>query len=459
MKKLIKSFSIKSVYIIIFTSLIAWAFFAYFTMSKQIHNQEIYAEIINLSGKQRMLSQKTALITKRYYESKDENLKNHLIELIDLMSKEHSYIIEHLTSKEIKDIYFSKEDNLNEKVENYIKLVSSFYKTNNSDLLKQIELNSFELLPFLDKAVFAFQMESDKKTAELLKREQLILFGTLLTLLCEALFIVIPSIRKAEQKEKELLELNTSLTIKIEDAIKENLEKEKVIQQQFHFAQMEEMIINVSHQWRQPLCIISTIASSIQIENELSKNVNKDLSKKTNIIMSKVDYLSNTINNFDEFINIDNILENVDIGKNIERTLFILNSSFTENKITIKKEFPKESIFLVGNNSKLSQALLSILNNSRDFLLSNAIENKQISIKVYKKNSFAYIEIEDNAGGIKEEDLKKVFDIYYTTKHQSQGTGLGLYITYYIIKNYFKGIIKVENTQFGARFIIELPLT
>lgn len=109
MKKLIKSFSIKSVYIIIFTSLISWAFFAYCTMSNQIHNQEIYAEIINLSGKQRMLSQKTALITKRYYESKDENLKNHLIELIGLMSKEHSYIIEHLTSEEIKIYIFQKK--------------------------------------------------------------------------------------------------------------------------------------------------------------------------------------------------------------------------------------------------------------------------------------------------------------------------------------------------------------
>jgi signal transduction histidine kinase len=459
MKKLIKNFSIKSIYIIIFGSLIAWAFFAYFTMSKQIHNQEIYAEIINLSGKQRMLSQKTALISKRYYESKDENLKQHLKSLIELMSKEHSYIIENLTSKEIKDIYFSKEDNLNEKVENYLKLVTSFYKTDNSDLLKQIELNSFELLPFLDKAVLAFQMESDKKTAELLKREKYILFGTLLTLLFEALFIVIPSIKKVAQKEKELLELNASLTVKIEDAIKENLEKEKLIQQQFHFAQMEELIINISHQWRQPLCIISTIASSIQIENELSEHVNIDLSEKTNTIMSKIDYLSNTINSFDEFVNIDNIIENVDIGKNIERTLFILNASLIENNIIIKKDFPKESILLVGNNSKLTQALLSILNNSRDFLLSNEIENKQINIKAYKKNSFAYIEIEDNAGGIKEEDLKKVFDMYYTTKHQSQGTGLGLYITYYIIKNYFKGIIKVQNTQFGVRFIIELPLT
>jgi signal transduction histidine kinase len=459
MKKLIKSFSIKSVYIIIFTSLVAWAFFAYFTMSKQIHNQEIYAEIINLSGKQRMLSQKTALIAKRFYESKDENLKNHLIELIDLMSKEHSYIIEHLTSKEIKDIYFSKEDNLNERVKNYLKLVTSFYKINNSDLLKQIELNSFELLPFLDKAVLSFQMESDEKTTELLKREQLILFGTLLTLLCEALFIVIPSIRKAEQKEKELLELNTSLTVKIEDAIKENLEKEKVIQQQFHFAQMEEMIINISHQWRQPLCIISTITSSIQIENELSKNINKDLSEKTNIIMSKIDYLSNTINNFDEFVNIDNILENINVKENIERTLYILNSNLIENDIVIEKNFPKESIFVVGNNSKLSQALLSILNNSRDFLISNSIKNKKISIKTYEKNSFAYIEIEDNAGGIKEKDINKIFDIYYTTKHQSQGTGLGLYITCHIIKNYFKGTIKAENTEFGAKFIIKLPVS
>ncbi|MGE0052529.1 MAG: type IV pili methyl-accepting chemotaxis transducer N-terminal domain-containing protein, partial [Arcobacter sp.] len=123
MTKIVNVFNLKYIYFIIFSSLIVWAVFAYFTMNTQIHNQEIYAEIINLSGKQRMLSQKTTLIAKRYFETKDESLKNHLKELISLMKNDYFYISNNLTSKEISEIYFSKNDNLDKKVKNYFELL------------------------------------------------------------------------------------------------------------------------------------------------------------------------------------------------------------------------------------------------------------------------------------------------------------------------------------------------
>ncbi|MDY3201688.1 MAG: hypothetical protein RBQ84_12090, partial [Arcobacter sp.] len=353
MTKIVNVFNLKYIYFIIFSSLIVWAFFAYFTMNTQIHNQEIYAEIINLSGKQRMLSQKTTLIAKRYFETKDESLKNHLKELISLMKNDYFYISNNLTSKEISEIYFSKNDNLDKKVKNYFELLDKFYKSNDFNLLKEIEKDSFNLLPLLDKAVYTFQKESDEKTAQLLKREKYILLGTIITLLIEALFIVIPSIRITVQKEKELNELNASLKTKIDEAIQENLEKEKIIQQQFHFSQMEEIIVNISHQWRQPLSIISTVASSIKISNE-------ELTNKIDIIMSKVNYLSNTINNFNEFIKIDEILENIKLHQIIEKTLFVLDSSLKTYNINVNKDFYKDEIFIVGNSTKLSQALLSI---------------------------------------------------------------------------------------------------
>ena len=458
MKKLIKNLNIKYVYFIIFATLIAWAFFAYFTMSKQIHNQEVYAKIINLSGKQRMLSQKITLIAKEYFESKNINLKNHLKELIDLMSKEHSYIINNLTSKTVNDLYLLKEESLDKRIKDYLNLATLFYETENLDLLKKIENTSFELLPSLDKAVSTFQKESDEKSDELLKRERFILFGTLLTLFLEAIFIVIPSLRISAQKEKELKELNESLKIKIRNAVKKNQEKESQIHQQFHLAQMEEMIINLSHQWRQPLSVISTLASSIIIEKELNQISDEELFEKINIIMSKIDYLSNTINNFNELIKSDDILENLNLHKVIDKTLFILEHNLKADNINVNKHFANTDIFIVGNGLKLSHALLSIFNNSKDFLINNQIKNKQIYIKTYTKNNLAYIEIEDTAGGIKEENLKKIFDIYFTTKHQSQGTGIGLYLTYHIIKNYFKGFIEVENVKHGAKFTIKLPL-
>lgn len=459
MKDILKKLlDLKFIYFIVFITLAGWAFFAYFTMNKQIHDQEIYAKIINLSGKQRMLSQKTTLISKRYFETKDEKLKIHLKELIELMYSDHIYIINHLKSKETRDIYFSVENNLDQKVKSYIELLNLFYKTKDFALLKQLEDYSFNLLPKLDEAVSLFEKESDSRTKELLYRERFILIGTLLTLIFEAILIVIPSLRINSQKEKELNELNTSLKFKIQKAIKDNSKKEKLIQQQFHLTQMEEMITNISHQWRQPLSVISTLASSLKLENEVGICTSESVNEKVTIIIDKTTYLSNIINNFYELIKNDELQENINLYQNIQKTLMILEPSLVENEINIEMEFLDEDIFIKGGNSKFSQALLNILNNSRDFLIDKQIKNKFIKIKVYKNENFIIIQIEDNAGGIKEENIKKIFDAYFTTKHKSQGTGLGLYITCEIIKNCFEGTIQAENTQLGVKFIIKIPM-
>ena len=170
-------FDLKKIYIIVFITLAGWSFFAYFTMTKLIHSQEIYAKIINLSGKQRMLSQKTTLIAKRYFEEEDESLKIHLKELIDIMKADHTYIIKNLPSKIIKDIYYKEPLKLNEKVLDYIYLLNTFYNKPTKELLNILEKSSFSLLPNLEKSVNLFEKESEEKTRILLDRENFILMG------------------------------------------------------------------------------------------------------------------------------------------------------------------------------------------------------------------------------------------------------------------------------------------
>ena len=108
-------FNIKVAYGVFFLSIVFWSFFAYYTMNQLILSQEIYANIINLSGKQRMLSQKTTLISKRVYESNDFLLEEHLRELIDTMKSDHAFIIKHLTTENLNNIYFQKPCGLNER--------------------------------------------------------------------------------------------------------------------------------------------------------------------------------------------------------------------------------------------------------------------------------------------------------------------------------------------------------
>jgi signal transduction histidine kinase len=428
-------FDLKKIYILIFITLTAWSIFAYVTITNLINSQKIYAEIINLSGKQRMLSQKTTLIGKRFLEEDNQELKNHLEELVTLMEKDHHYIINNLTSQDIYNIYFSQPYNLNFEVKNFISLLKNFIKTAKKDTLKEIEITSFELLPKLNYAVNIFEKESDTKTKELLRREQFILIGTILTLLLEAIFIVIPSIKFARKKEKEFEELNNQLKEKIALAVKENNEKEKIIQHQYFLNQTAELINNIAHQWRQPLSLISTIASGIKLKKQLdSQNEEKDVIEGLTLIINKTQYLSNTIDQLSDFVNIDEKVSNLNL------------------EISIK------SILKIFNTTNLTNIFSNILDNAQYVLNERKIKDKQIFINVVKENDYVFIIIEDNAGGVQKEIINKIFDMYFTTKHQRQGTGLGLYLTKIIIEKKFKGNINVENGELGSKFLIKLPI-
>jgi C4-dicarboxylate-specific signal transduction histidine kinase len=124
----------------------------------------------------------------------------------------------------------------------------------------------------------------------------------------------------------------------------------------------------------------------------------------------------------------------------------------------INKIDDKEPIKIKLILGELAQVIMNIINNSKDALLINKIQNPTIIIDVIKKENKAILTIEDNAGGIKEDILPHVFEPYFTTKHQSQGTGLGLYISFNIVKDSLKGNIYIKNTQSGAKTFIELPI-
>lgn len=211
-------FDLKYIYIFVFGTLAAWALFAYFTTTEIIINQKEYAHIINIAGKQRMLSQKTALISKRFNEEHKPDLKKHLKELLLQMEKAHQDIItKHLLSKRIVSIYHDQPNALDLKTRHYLKLISDFLEEPDKELLQQIEVDSYALLPVLNEAVSAFEQDSNEKTELLMQRELFILTGTLLTLLLEALFIVIPAIRRATQRETELNAIIKDRTAKLQE--------------------------------------------------------------------------------------------------------------------------------------------------------------------------------------------------------------------------------------------------
>ncbi len=189
-------------YLICFGLLAMWAVFAYITMSTQIKGQQQYAELINVSGKQRMLSQRTSLYAYHYLQSRNEADLIALVELKELMQRDHLYLVDHLPSAKIRALYFP--DALDSKVNGYFELLDLYLAAPDMELADQVQDYSNRLLPELDGAVADFEQESDTKTARLMRLEGYILSGSLLTLILEALFILRPALRTANIEQARI---------------------------------------------------------------------------------------------------------------------------------------------------------------------------------------------------------------------------------------------------------------
>ena len=251
-----------------------------------------------------------------------------------------------------------------------------------------------------------------------------------------------------------------SKQLKIQEDLKQ---KETLLSQQSKMAAMGEMLENIAHQWRQPLSVITTAASGIQLQKDFDSLTDDELENSMKEIMKSANYLSHTIDDFRDYFKPNKEKVIIKIEQIIEKTLGLVSSKFKHLEIQIIKDF--EQIEISSLSNELIQAFMIILNNARDALEDKQYD-KKIFINIYKKDNEAIISIKDNAGGIPEEIIDRVFEPYFTTKHKSQGTGIGLYMTEEIIVKHLKGSIAVENVTFdyndetfsGADFIIKLPI-
>jgi C4-dicarboxylate-specific signal transduction histidine kinase len=273
--------------------------------------------------------------------------------------------------------------------------------------------------------------------------------------------------KELEESQDELQILNDNLERKVLEEVAKNREKDHMLFEQTKLAALGEMIGNIAHQWRQPLSIISTVASGIQLHNSMGISCShEELDRKMDEIVDKTKYLSDTIDDFRNFIRgegekgIFDIKEAFDSFKNL---IYPLVKDYHINLvITID-----EDIQFNGFRNELNQSLVNLFNNAKDALIQNNLEKERyIFIKAYTQDSHLIITCKDNGGGIAENIMNKIFEPYFTTKHQSIGTGLGLHMTYKLISTRMQGGITVSNDTLiiddkeytGALFEIHLPL-
>ena len=227
---------------------------------------------------------------------------------------------------------------------------------------------------------------------------------------------------------------------------KENEENLRLLANQSKLASMGEMMGNIAHQWRQPLSIISTIATGIEVKQQFDSLEDTDIVEEMNSIMKQVNYLSHTIEDFKNFIKDDKQFSTISIKKVLEDTISLAQSSLKSNHITLIADI-SEDMQINANKNELEQAFINIINNSKDALKDKEDKYIQISSKRIDDNSLS-LNFIDSGGGIKEDIIDKVFDPYFTTKHQSIGTGLGLSMVEKILRERYHSNLEVKNKNF-----------
>ncbi len=268
-----------------------------------------------------------------------------------------------------------------------------------------------------------------------------------------------------DEKTKKLQELNETLEYRIQEAIEENKSKDIILYQQAKMASMGEMIGNIAHQWRQPLSVISTSVTGLSFKIDYGINIPKEEVVETlERVNETAQFLSKTIDDFQNYLKPQKNDEEFNIKEVILKNIEMFGKAFSNNDIEIILDL--EDLLIKNCKNELLQVTINILNNAKDALKESDSENKLLFISLYSEDNNAIISIKDNAGGIPEQILPNIFDAYFTTKHKSQGTGLGLYMSYQIITNRFHGVIKVLNEEYeyqdkkykGANFKLILPI-
>jgi signal transduction histidine kinase len=387
----------------------------------------------------------------------EENMKKEVLEYISrLKTNENNYFfildynnktvfqkVDNVVDKSFQKFSSKKEDELFEKIFKLIKDGGEFITYDYKIIDSEIPLTKTSYVKSLDnwgwilgKGFYHDYINQiiEDKSAQLNKEfnkkiKNILLITFILTVLL--LFISLYISKILEKKfQNYKIEIN---------------KQQHILSQQSKMAAMGEMLGNIAHQWRQPLSVITTLASGMKLQKEFDCLDDETFNKSIENINNSALYLSNTIDDFRNFFRTDKEEVKFRIKDIFEKVLKLTEAQFKNNNIVLISDIKDYELF--GYENEFIQALINILNNAKDALEAINTE-KLIFISTYEKDNKAFIKITDNANGIDNEIIDKVCEPYFTTKHQSKGTGIGLYMTEEIIVKHMKGNLLIRNVDF-----------
>lgn len=275
----------------------------------------------------------------------------------------------------------------------------------------------------------------------------------------EEIYQLVYSLSLSYYATKTIQRLNSDLTLKIEEELEKNRQKDLILFEQAKFAAMGEMIGNIAHQWRQPLSIISMLFQKINRMHQNNSLGDEEMSKVYNQAIETTQYMSQTIDDFRGQFKSDNEKEIYDLASAIKNSVDLLEPSFNSAGVAIDISSCPD-LQMYGYPQDLKQVLLNILNNAKDAISSKSKLDGKITliVKHFKDEQRVSIQICDNGGGIDKLHIDKIFEPYFTTKHKSQGTGIGLYMSKKIIEERMGGTIMVQSDGASTCFSIIFPI-
>jgi signal transduction histidine kinase len=258
-------------------------------------------------------------------------------------------------------------------------------------------------------------------------------------------------LEELSEKNAKLKIFNEQMQQLVEEESKKNLEKQKMVELQSRHSQMGEVIGMITHQWKQPLSVISLIVTILKTKNNLT---HEKAEKKLDDILSQVNYMTQTVNDFQNFFNPSKEKVIFNIYENLHTILELVKYEYDYKAIDLELKGDPE-LLAYGYPNEFNQVVLSLLKNAKDAFMENPHESMKIEIIIDQKKGNPQILVRDNAGGIPEEMIDKIFDLYMTSK--KNGAGLGLNIAKSMIEHNMNGHLSVSNTENGAEFSIMVP--
>jgi len=298
-----------------------------------------------------------------------------------------------------------------------------------------ISIRNCELIGALEKANEELELRVAKRTEDLEK-----------------------SRHELRSKHEELvgayLELEEKTAQRL-SALEELSQKERMLLQQNRLAALGELISNIAHQWRQPLNEMGLIVQELPLMYDLGNFSREYLGASVAKFMNVLSRTSKTIEEFRDFFRAEKEMVPFHLNEAVDKTLSLIGESFKHLQIRVTVDTSGDPV-ITGHPQEFSQAVLNILFNARDAFLDRKIEQREVVIEVLKEKEAAVVTISDNAGGVDESIMDKIFDPYFTTRGPEQGTGIGLYMAKMIIEKNIPGRLSVRNKDKGAQFRIEV---